>query len=218
MPRNIPSLLNQPAEWPLALFFFVRWGMVFLLPFLIACPTRPIRPSLPRFSLKNSSSCLQFRDRQGLRFCVPKRTKLLFPKRKNIPEPFEVLLTIPHHEIVLLVRKDPLPDELPEGALSAPWLLRYAEGYARRRNPSLQTFKSRILERRFTSFFHAHHAVWIAFSLTSSSYHWEETLILAKDPSTRYVLSLRVSRKERYEKTQFLYQFFKTFLANLSLF
>lgn len=188
------------------------WGLS-LFAFFVGCTSAPVLQKKPTqsFSLIGSSQCnesLMFQDhRIGLRFCVPNKTKLLkLTSEQNVSErlgrgqakDFEARLVLSDKDIEVFLRKDRLPPEMPIGALSNKWIYRYAEAYARRKGILKTHFKSQILHKKRSRFLHADAAVWAAFPLTDDKrFAWEEILVLAKKPSTRYLISIRLTAKER---------------------
>jgi hypothetical protein len=200
-----------------SLLFFLLWT-------LSGCPSgQQIRRKTivkgPRFVLKQQNSrCRLFVDRKGgLQFCVPNGSSWQkAPASSNAGvKPFEVQIVPPQSGMRLLVRKDPLPEDLPKGALSGPWMQRYAEGYLSRRGSSRSRAKVKILHGRRARFLKADVAVWASFPLVhQSGYVWEEVLVLVKRPSTRYLLSIRMTSEGRKNPHQ-LKRFFVSFLRSL---
>lgn len=215
--RFTPAILGQTA-------FGLGCLLVGLL-LLGGCVTKKAQVRKVRTSYtmtQQTGDCLRvFDHRMGMRFCVPPRSsfrKLRIPKDRVMGNTmFEVQLAVAETSISVLVRKDRLPTDLPEGALSGPWLKRYAESYAMSRKVAKKP-TIRILHPKRSRYLRADAAVWMAFPITQPAPHaWEEVLILARKPTTRYVISVRIGAAERQEKHTVLRQFFVSFLRGLRL-
>jgi hypothetical protein len=203
------------------------WFTLVLLPFLFlmqGCPstTKQTRqtPKGPVFQLAAKSdipSCMQFTDaRSALSFCLPKESELHTLKhfRPSQRDSFEVRLAVANPALEIRLRKDPLPPDLPEGALSGAWLLRYAEVYARRRGVRGTLQGKRMLHAKHRRHLQVDDAVWAAFAIPQPAAHqWEEILVLSRQqPPTRYLLSIRMTRQSRQQSgaiRRFLLQFLK---------
>lgn len=190
--------------------------------------TTKVQNPKDRFSLKQKARCLQFVDQStGLSFCVPPNTSLRLSRfRAQAPTSFEVRLLVSKSaqqnkgSIEIRVRRDLLPEDLPEGALRGRWLKRYAESYAMRRGTLRSHMKTRVLRRKKNRFLHTDSAAWAGFPLTNDDdFAWEEVLVLAKkNPATRYLISLRMAASERsVARRGSLRKFFKLFLQHLRL-
>lgn len=132
-------------------------------------------------------------------------------------KPFEVEILHETSGLQLLLRKDPLPEDLPRGALSGPWMMRYAEGYLTRRGSSRGRAKVKTLHARRAAYLRADVAVWASFPLSrQGGQAWEEVLVLVKRPSIRYLLSLRMNASSRKNPRQ-LKRFFLALLRSLRL-
>lgn len=181
--------------------------------------TPTITPKGAIFSIKPHPEGMLFQDaRSALRFCVPRGTKLMTSRsfRPSNQGSFEVRMVLAPLPIEVLLRRDPLPSDLPEGALSAPWLLRYAEIYAQHRGAA--GLRKQILPRRQSHYLRVDAAVWMAFQLPSSQTHpWEELLVLSRqEPPTRYLLTIRMGQKARTQPGQ-VRRFLRSLLQHLRM-
>ncbi len=170
---------------------------------------------------REGKTCRAFRDHStGLRFCMPASTtmqQLQFAPHED-PMSFEIRMVIPHTGIVLYLRRDPLLDDLPTGALGGRWLMRYAEAYIRRRGSQLREVKHKILSKKRNQFLHTTGGAWAAFPFAyGGRAYWEELLVLAREPGTRYLISIRMPDRIRQEKPQNLRRFLLLFLHQLRL-
>lgn len=165
--------------------------------------------------------CRVFRDRHvGLGFCVPNKTdmQILQYRPYNDPLSFEVRLLLKELGIVLYLRRDPLPDNTPEGALSSSWLMRYAETYMRRRGGEIRDAQRKKLSRKRSRFLHANSAVWAAFPFVyGGREYWEELLVMSRGNSIRYLISIRMAAELRETNSARVQTFLTLFLHQLRL-
>lgn len=176
-----------------------------------------VEPELPAFGLEEKE-CLRFVDRRtGLRFCVPAGSQMQ-ATGGNVEEDgqaFEIRLSMAEEGVEVFVRKDPLPTDLPAGALSGPWLRRYADAYTRLRGG--KDAKTALLSQERLSFFGVESAAWLVLTFRAGTQEGrEEALILAKSPATRIVLSWRLPIAERTaEEAQRIADILHLFLSSL---
>ncbi len=169
----------------------------------------------------NQKACRVFRDRHvGLGFCVPGSTKMQELQFRPYDDPlsFEVRLLLNSMGVALYLRRDPLPDGTPEGALSSSWLLRYAETYMQRRGGELRDAQRRVLSLKRSMFLHANAAVWAAFPFVyGGREYWEEFLVMSRGNSVRYLISIRMAAELREDNPKRLQTFLTLFLHQLRL-
>ncbi|TNE51224.1 MAG: hypothetical protein EP343_03805 [Deltaproteobacteria bacterium] len=169
----------------------------------------------------DQKACRVFRDRHvGLGFCVPGGTKMQELQFRPYDDPlsFEVRLLLESLGVALYLRRDPLPDGTPEGALSSSWLLRYAETYMQRRGGELRDAQRRILSPKRSKFLHANAAVWAAFPFVyGGREYWEEFLVMSRGNSVRYLISIRMAAELRQDNPKRLQTFLTLFLHQLRL-
>lgn len=157
-----------------------------------------------RFVLTQTKRCRMFHDRRvGLSFCVPSDSTLQLSRNfdPTSQRSFEARIVLAQAHIEIHLRQDPLSSDLPEGALSGPWLLRYAEVYARAQGHEGALRKKRILHLKHRQYIRVQSAVWATFSPASSSLHQrEEVLVLSQTaPSMRYIISIRIHKKAHHD-------------------
>lgn len=212
--------------------------------FLVSCPSQPLitQPQQPRFSLntyqecgsnalvpgtktdlcgEKGQLCQRFHDRKsGLAFCMPADAQ--FEKLAQLAEhdmlTFEAQMKLLNRGITVLVRQDRLPPDMPQEGLAGPWLMRYAEAYIQSRGIHLQKTQRQILHQKRSQFLQADSAVWAAFPLSDRGRDsWEEILVLARKPLTRYVISIRIDAEQRLNQPENLRKFLLLFLSQLRI-
>lgn len=179
------------------------------------------RSTLEALCGPKGSQCRRFRDRKtGLFFCMPEQTRMQTLPFAPYDDPmsFEVRLLVPDAGVVVFLRKDALPPDLPKGALASKWLLRYVESYIQRRGAELRDAKRKTLSPARCRFLHANAAVWAAFPFAyGGQEYWEEALVIARDPRTRYLISIRMAATLREQDPQRLQRLLFLFLHQLRL-